>query len=286
MSAIGANSHTLTILDTNTLLPSPSHSHYQTKQLLYTHSNYHRGSIYCLDWYGNSLLASGSNDQTIRLLSSCNDTFNVVGELKEFGGTVREVTFLPKVTTRHLIACGSGEHPLQIADIESLNVSRDFKPSESPLLSVATIDENTFITGSENGSITLWDLRCTLFPTQIYTNTNSITSLSIDHGTVIACGSSTGQCLTLSLATKGILNEWSPHKEECRSIRYSPDGRWLMSSSFDGTVCFTSTRSYEWRVMCTRGNKVIQSRWHPSGDVIGCASADKTATFWTVHYRQ
>ena len=37
--------------------------------ILYSHASYHQGSIYCLAWNRNFVLASGSNDQTIRLLS-------------------------------------------------------------------------------------------------------------------------------------------------------------------------------------------------------------------------
>lgn len=280
MAAVGANSHTLRVFHSNSLLSRGGGGGGEgSLKEIYCHPDYHCGSIYCLDWCGNTLLASGSNDQSIKLLNYTDDTFTLVGDIGNCGATIRELSFLPN-TTSTLLTCGS--NGLQLVDLENLKVSRDFKTFERPLLSLSPIDENTFLTGSEDGYIIYWDRRCTQSPSQLYTSpSNPITSLSV-HKDIISCAIGSGGCVTLSLSSKDIINQWSPHTGECRSIRYSPNGQWILSSSYDGSVCITSGRSYKWECFTQLTNKVIQSRWHPSGDLVACTSADKTASFWTV----
>ena len=240
--------------------------------------DYHRGSIYSLDWRGDSsLLVSSSNDQSIHLMSYADDQFQQVADLKDFGGTVREARFLSSLTD--LVAAGNGPHPLQLVDIERFVVTQDFKISEPSILSLAPVDNNTFLSGGEKGSITLWDTRCLSSPSIIHSFLHSITSLSI-HRDNIACSTSSGHCYALSLKSTSLIHQWRPHKDECRSIRYSPDGRWILSSSYDGSVVLSDASSYQCSVVDRLSNKVIQSRWDHTGDLIACTSADKTVSFW------
>ena len=243
--------------------------------VVYSQANYHHGSIYTLDWYSDTLLASGSNDQSVKLLNSTD--FSILADIKDLGGTVRELSFMPP--SKHLVTCGNGQYPLQLIDIVKQEVVRDFKHQETSLLSIAVIDNNILVSGDEKGTIMLWDTRSPQQPKHVQTLSNSTTSLSHYQGS-IACASSTGHCCIVSLSTSTVVTKWTPHKDECKSIRYSPNGQWVLTGSYDGTVCLTNTSTYQWSTVATHSNKVIQARWHPLGQFIATTSSDKTACFW------
>ena len=45
----------------------------QAIEVIYEHYEHHNGSVYCVDWNGPSrLVASGSNDKTIKILVTPN----------------------------------------------------------------------------------------------------------------------------------------------------------------------------------------------------------------------
>lgn len=73
--AVGANSKTLYVCrytDKAGTKAKSSSDNTQNNRLvpIECYRGYHRGSIYCLDWNTTgSILASGSNDQTIKLLN-------------------------------------------------------------------------------------------------------------------------------------------------------------------------------------------------------------------------
>lgn len=179
----------------------------------------------------------------------------------------------------HLLTCGTGQYPLQLIDIEQKVVIRDFKCHDSSMHSITVIDSNVLISGDENGSVTLWDVRSPKEPSLIQPMSHSVTSLSYYKG-FLACATSTGQCSLISLSSKRIVTKWSPHDDECRSICYSPNGQWLLSGSYDSTICITDTSTYQWEAIGSHANKVIQARWHPMGVFIASTSADKSACFW------
>ena len=67
--------------------------------VLFKRAKYHRGSIYCMDWSPDGrLLATGSNDKSIKILQFDAHQFTQTGEdieLNFHSGTVRELAFVP-----------------------------------------------------------------------------------------------------------------------------------------------------------------------------------------------
>lgn len=49
--------------------------------VVYTSAKHHRGSIYCVSWNeSGTLIATGSNDKTVRVSQFCNETLQAVGK--------------------------------------------------------------------------------------------------------------------------------------------------------------------------------------------------------------
>ncbi|KAJ1495486.1 hypothetical protein T484DRAFT_1762356, partial [Baffinella frigidus] len=54
------------------------------------------------------------------------------------------------------------------------------------------------------------------------------------------------------------------HNHQCRSVEYTPDGRWLVTASFDGTVAVVDVRDGQVAaVLAGHADKVVQAEWVP-----------------------
>lgn len=106
------------------------------------------------------------------------------------------------------------------------------------------IDDNLVVSGHQDGSVVLWDLRST---------------------------------------AREALQRVVPHQDECRSVRWSPGGQWLLSAAFDGTLCvLRASRSIMQPVASYHKHygKVLQAQWHPIEPAFVSSGADKRVKLW------
>lgn len=251
--------------------------------LVHQQQNYHRGSIYCLAWFKDCLLASGSNDQIVRLLCREEETgrFTSWGVLRGHKGTVRDLLFMPD---GRLVSCGAGDHSVLVTDCHTLQRQASLCAHSEQVLALTALDENTLASGGIDGVVRLWDLRSSSSPSLSLPISRPITSLSA-YEQSLACATQDGQCQIWTLATRTCRGLANPHSNECRSIRYSPDGRWLLSGAYDDFVCLIRSSDLCWKQVCSHSNKVIQCRWHPSGTAMASSSADQKACLWALQPR-
>lgn len=71
------------------------------------------------------------------------------------------------------------------------------------------------------------------------------------------------------------------HQHQCRSVEYTPDGRWLVTSSFDGTIAYVDVLDgHVEAVLAGHSDRVVQARAHPSQPWMISCSVDKTVRLW------
>ena len=245
---------------------------------------YHRGSIYCLAWSGDHLLASGSNDKTIKLLTCRHDNHSTItcdplGRLTPHKGTVREVAFL---TERFLASCGSGNPSLLVSDCETLKTLSFLSGHEKQVLAIAPGRGRTLVSGGEDGTVKLWEWsagKCT----HTLTLPEPVTSLST-HEDTLAAAMADGTCAVYDMRSWSQLVSYQPHSDECRSLRHTPCGKWLLTASYDRSICLGETAGTDWVEVGHHEDKVVQARWHPGGKVFASTSSDKTACFWSLQH--
>lgn len=250
--------------------------------VFYHHPRYHKGSIYCLAWLGDSLLASGSNDQTVRLLSynsSSPSPCTPQGQLNVHNGTVRDLVFLPD---GHLLSGGAGDSALKLSDVHTGRLIHSFTGHTDQILSVAVVSDTTIVSGGQDKTVRLWDTRHTRCLHTIKVP-HPATSLST-FGNRITTSQLDGSCSIYNLQTLKSIGTFHPHTDECRTVRYSPTGRWLLTGSYDGTLCIANVATLEWRVVGQHEDKVIQCRWHSGEKLLVSTGADKKACFWKLQY--
>lgn len=90
--------------------------------VLFKRTKHHKGSIYCLAWSPiGDLMATGSNDKTVKLMRFNADTSNLEGEEVELSmhdGTIRDICFLEDTSNKSslLISGGAGDCKIYVTD--------------------------------------------------------------------------------------------------------------------------------------------------------------------------
>ena len=92
--------------------------------VVFKKTKHHKGSIYCSAWNPmGDLIATGSNDKTIRLLKYNQDTASAGGEMELtfHDGTVRDLIFMQDTSNRSslLISGGAGDCKIYVTDCET-----------------------------------------------------------------------------------------------------------------------------------------------------------------------
>ena len=297
--AVGSNSRTLRVCSSHLLREAPA-PHVPAVELavMAQRRRYHRGSLYCAAWSGDGkLIATGSNDKTVRMLRYDADTGAQADgiELHPHDGTVRDVTFGSRIRNggELLLTGGGGDFALGVWD-SSTGTEVGRHSGHSDYISSIVSHGSCVLTGSADASVRIWDVRAgESVHTFSWTGGDAVTSVDIlgsgnDDG-LLAVATNSGTCILLDLTSRGEVCRWRPHRGDCRSLRFSPDGRVLLSASYDGTVALCSVDSLAARapqpaslIVASHADKCIQARWHPDGLAFGTTSADNTVRLWSL----
>lgn len=258
-------------------------------EIFYQHPRYHKSSIYCMAWLNDTVLASGSNDQTIRLLTCSPDNkFRVQKPLLLHKGTIRDLVF----THEGLLVSGGGGSPhVKVTDVKTCQNVLSLAGHTDQVLALGVLPGGLVVSGGQDNTVLLWDLR-THLPITSISLSSPVTSLSV-CGEGLVTAHSDGSCFIHELKSYQCTASYIPHIGECRTVRFCPDRSrtsWVLSGSYDGTVCLaevtaalaTVTERVQWTKLCQHSDKVIQCRWHPDGHMFASTGADKKACFWRI----
>ncbi|XP_022244469.1 WD repeat-containing protein 47-like [Limulus polyphemus] len=163
--AIGSNSKTLRICAYPKLHDLQENHVVHQPTVLLKRMKHHKGSIYCLAWnITGDLLATGSNDKTVKLMRFNTDTCNLEGgeaELTMHDGTVRDLCFVEDVSNRStlMISGGAGDCKIYATDCETATPFQALSGHTGHIFSLYTWGGAMFVSGSQDKTIRFWDLR-------------------------------------------------------------------------------------------------------------------------------
>ncbi|KFM64764.1 WD repeat-containing protein 47, partial [Stegodyphus mimosarum] len=297
--AIGSNSKTLRICayPKITELREDHVAHQPT--VLYKKVKHHKGSIYCLAWNPTGeLLATGSNDKTVKLMKFNIETCNVdssEAELTMHDGTVRDMCFIEDTSNRAslLISGGAGDCKIYVTDCETATPFQALSGHSGHILSLYTWGGAMFVSGSQDRTIRFWDLRTkgcvhlvTPPPLSGSGPGSPVATICVDpSGRLLVSGQEDATCMLYDIRGGRHIQYFKPHTSDIRTTRFSPKAYYLLTGSYDHKVVLTDlqgdlTQPLPMIVVAEHSDKVIQGRWHPREFAFLTTSADKTATLW------
>ena len=314
--AIGTNSKSIKIFDLSYILDSFNKRAFNQREkkymnqkeiigMIFEEKDHHEGSIYCIDWsLSGKLIATGSNDKTIKLMSIpelidnnnnniCNEdknkNYNEPIELQITGneGIVRSICFDP-TSDLILLSANLGENYVKIWDTEK---GENISILEGHNASVNCVkwsnDSQLFGSSSLDKTIRFWDIReeknINLISGIQYANINDISIYSKKglNNTYIACGHSDGLVTIWDYNKRFVVKELYEHNEEVRSVNFSPDGKYLITGSFDSTIkIFDVNLDFKLMGQLNHKGRVVSCKWHPEIPIIISTSADCTGRVW------
>ncbi len=289
------------------------------EKLLHTFSG-HTDGVWSLAFSPDSeLLASSSDDRTIRLWNMSNHECRV---LQGHENRVRSVAFNADAT---LLASGSDDETIGVWNVQTGELLHFLKGHTNRVWSVAfSPDGKLLASGSTDTTIRLWDISTRQCQQVLAGHTNSIRSLAFSpdgnilvsagddqtirtwhanqnfsstllrghtnrvwsvafspEGTLLASGSEDSTVRLWNAQTGALVNILQNHTHGVRSVAFSPDGQLLASGGEDQAVCLWSVESgYCLRKMQGYTNRVWSIAFGANSNTLVSASEDHTIRLW------
>lgn len=297
---VGSNSKCLRVCPFPSLVHIKADHQCKPASVLYKKSKHHYGSIYCCAWNpSGNLIATGSNDKTIKLVKFTPDLVEDNDseiELTYHNGTVRDLIFMQQEDNNILISGGAGDCKLHVLDCQTQQSLRVYSGHTGHIYTMYTWSgtKNVFVTGSQDKSCKFWDLRApesiqTFTPTtNIAMQGSPVASVAVDpSGLLLSSGHEDAACCLYDIRGSRIVQIYKPHTSDIRSVRFSANAYYLLTSSYDNKVIITDlhgdlTKPLSWSVVAQHNDKIIQAKWHPNQMAFITTSADRTSIVWSL----
>ena len=183
------------------------------------------GAAQIYDAQSGQKLATFSKDTTT-LGNSCNGSV----------GYVRAVCFSQD---SNLLITGTEDHVVKIWDVHSRNIRQRLLGHTAGVYSVEASKNGSFIiSGSGDSKAKLWSLHTGMLLRSLDSGHNGgITSVAVSPSSQhVATASLDGIIRLRDVESARIVREYEGHKDAVHSVKFSPDGRYLLSGSFDATL--------------------------------------------------
>uniref|UniRef100_A0A1I8ESQ9 CTLH domain-containing protein n=1 Tax=Wuchereria bancrofti TaxID=6293 RepID=A0A1I8ESQ9_WUCBA len=275
----------------------------------------HRGSVYCLGFNPTGeLLATGSNDKTLRLMAFntehckigallyiklCKTLCKRIGaetELNIHDGTVRDLIFMEDKMSRStiLVSGGAGNCRIHLTDCTTGQPLSSYQGHTAPILGLYTWCNGYFVSCSQDKTIRFWDIRgpeaVNIISPKCKTSNAPVTSVCVDpSGKLLVSGHEDASVMLYDIVGGRTVQIYRPHGDEVRTVRFSNAAYYLLSDYWCilCRVVITDMRGdlmtpLMYLPVAEHNDKVIQCRWHPHDFSFLSTSADRTAVLWSL----
>jgi len=236
-----------------------------------------------LDFSPNGeLLASGSADGTLKFWDP--KTGNFVAMLNNNGPEVNSVHFDPNGE----VLAANFDNQITLWNVKSQQKFATI-PHDATLTSVKfSPNGNLLAFGSEDGTVTLWDLVSGEKLDTLKGYQKKVTSLDFSSdGKVLVSGSADETIQFWDVASKHHSGTLSNHQGNVTSVDFQPNGNQLASGSTDNTIKLWDVENKNVNATLKGHNqKVTSLEFHPNGNKLASGSADTTIKLWHIKNEQ
>lgn len=283
---------------------TPQHSFLPLLPVLVERHKHHQTSIYCVA-YNNSnsstsspsgVIASGDADSSIKVLSLATNKELLI---QNHRGKIRALHF---AADNRLWSTATGDLRIRCWDLSrspagssstSSCMDLDGHVGEIQALAFAQASSHHhhLLSASLDKTIRLWDHRSgkceRIVASRLASSAFTLQFNPTNDSRYFASGHQDGSVALWDLRMKGKpLQSLAHHQDECRALSWSPDGAWLLSSSFDGTICIMQASETADTTLAPMASyhqhqdKVLQVQWHPTQPAVVTTGADKLVKLW------
>ncbi|RMD44873.1 hypothetical protein DV735_g372, partial [Chaetothyriales sp. CBS 134920] len=248
----------------------------------------HNGEVFAVRFERTGrLLASGSMDRSILLWNTYGDNENY-GVLTGHRGAVLDLQWS---RDSRIIFSASADMTAASWDLETGLRIRKHLGHEEVInsLDVARRGNELLLTGSDDGSIGIWDPRQKAAVNYIETEF-PITAVALaEQGHEIYSGGIDNDIKVWDARKLALTYTLGGHTDTVTSLQVSPDGQTLLSNSHDSTVRTWDIRPFAAvnRAIQTYDGapagmekNLIRASWAPDGNRICAGAGDRTAVVW------
>jgi len=248
----------------------------------------HQGDVYASKFNAKgNVIASASFDQRIFL-------WNVFGECENFSamsghtGAVLDLAWTPDSST--IVSVSTDKFAISW-DAEVGAKVRRFRGHSKIVNSVCTArtSDPLFVTGSDDGTIKLWDAR-KRSPAQTLQNEFAVTAVSFNgDASQIISGGIDNLIKVWEVRKSCIAYNMAGHTDSITALRLSPDGNNILSNAMDSTVRSWNVRPFAAGDRLERvfvgaqhnfEKNLLKVAWTPDARHIGAGSSDRNVYVW------
>ncbi|EFQ28408.1 WD domain-containing protein [Colletotrichum graminicola] len=249
----------------------------------------HSGEVFAakFDPTGN-FIASGSMDRSILLWRTYGDCENY-GILTGHRGAVLDLQWS---RDSKIIYSAAADTHLASWDIENGTRIRRYIGHDEIVntMDISKRGEGMLVSGSDDGTIGLWDPRSKHAVDHIETEF-PITAIAMSEaGNEVYSGGIDNDIKVWDLRKKSVVYSMLGHQDTVTSLRVSPDSQSLLSFAMDSTVRTWDIRPFaptDRHIRTFDGASVgleknlIRASWNSDGKKVAVGSGDGTATIWS-----
>ncbi|KAJ3191647.1 POC1 centriolar protein A, partial [Entophlyctis luteolus] len=239
----------------------------------------HTGAVTSVAYnHDGSLIASGSNDNTVRVWNPLSGA--LVSELNGHSGSVNSAVFNHDGS---LIASGSDDKTVRVWNAFSGALVSELKGHSGYVLSVAFNHDGSLIaSGSADKTVRVWNPLSGALVSELKGHSNYVFSVAFNHdGSLIASGSKDKTVRVWNPLSGALVSELKGHSDDVNSVAFNHDGSLIASGSADNTVRVWNPLSGA-LVSELKGHSdyVCSVAFNHDGSLIASGSRDKTVRVW------
>lgn len=230
----------------------------------------------------NSILASGSYDNTVKLWSR---NSSAAPRILSHDGPVNDLAFTPD--GEYLIA-GTDSGNVEVWNLFSLQLASTLEGNAGRINSVATDNSRQHIaSGSSNGALKVWSIAGEVYPppaptvlANLGSQVNALVFHPIDENLLIS-GHQAGVIQIWDIAQNKSVQTLEAGANQIVSVDVSPDGQYIAAGSYDRVIRIWKMNTGE-LVQTLKGHSAVVAKvtFSPDSRLLASGSYDESIKIW------